>query len=80
MPGGLGFNNTDFSGHLLDITPSKPLPFRFRLKVIGQHGFITNPFFQPVEHVISIEAGQDLHDRAVLTEPAGAAADTEAAP
>ena len=40
----------------------------------------TNPYFAPVEHVVTIEAGQELHDRATLTEPIAIAEDPEAAP
>ena len=38
----------------------------------------TNPYFQPVEHVITVEAGQDVHDRATLDEPVAASGDPEA--
>jgi len=34
----------------------------------------------PVEHVVTIEAGQELHDRATLAEPIAIAEDPEAAP
>ena len=40
----------------------------------------TNPYFEPVEHTVTIEAGQALHDRATLTEPIRVAEETEATP
>jgi len=39
-----------------------------------------NPYFAPVEHVITVEAGQTVHDRATLTEPVGTGEEEEAAP
>jgi len=39
-----------------------------------------NPYFAPVEHVITVEAGQTVHDRATLTEPVGMGEAQEAAP
>ena len=47
----------------------------------GRH-YVTysNPYFLPVEHVITVEADQDLHDHAELTEPAGPGASPEAVP
>ena len=40
----------------------------------------TNPYFEPVEHTITIEAGQDLHDRAELKQPIGMGQTQEDAP
>ena len=40
----------------------------------------TNPYFAPVEHVITIEAGREIHDHAILTEPLGMGETPEAAP
>jgi hypothetical protein len=40
----------------------------------------TNPYFAPVEHVVTIEAGREAHDSAELTEPLGGPEAAEAAP
>jgi hypothetical protein len=40
----------------------------------------TNPYFAPVEHVVTIEAGREVHDSAALTEPLGMAEAPEATP
>ena len=37
----------------------------------------TNPYFEPVEHEVIVEAGETLHDRATLTEPLAVGEETE---
>jgi len=62
--------------HLLTTPAARVIPLK-----PGRHYVkYTNPYFAPVEHVITIEAGKDLHDRAALTEPAVPAQSPEAAP
>ena len=53
---------------------------RDRLKPGRHYVKYSNPYFVPVEHMITIESGQDLHDQAELSEPAGPGASPETAP
>ncbi len=39
----------------------------------------TNPYFEPAEHTVTIRAGEHVHDRATLAEPAVVTGDSEAA-
>jgi serine/threonine-protein kinase len=62
--------------HVLTTPSARSLPL-----TPGKHYVkYTNPYFVPVEHVVTIEAGADVHDRATLSEPAGAGAGQEASP
>jgi serine/threonine-protein kinase len=62
--------------HVLTTPSARVIPLR-----PGKHYVkYTNPYFEPVEHAINIDSGQDLHDRAELTEPAGVGQPAEGAP
>ena len=62
--------------HVLTTPAARSIPLK-----PGRHYVkYTNPYFGPVEHVVTIEAGKELHDRATLTEPIGTGEDPEATP
>jgi hypothetical protein len=62
--------------HVVTTPAARVIP----LKPGRHHVKYTNPYFMPVEHVVTIEADQDLHDHAVLAEPVAAVQDAEGAP
>ena len=50
--------------HVLTTPAARAIPLK-----PGRHYIkYTNPYFEPVEHAVTIEAGQDIHDRATLTQ------------
>ncbi len=62
--------------HVLTTPAAQSIPLK-----PGRHYIkYTNPYFEPVEHVVTIEAGATVHDRATLTEPIRIAEETEATP
>ncbi|MGB5702124.1 MAG: PEGA domain-containing protein, partial [Polyangiales bacterium] len=62
--------------HVLTTPSARSLPLK-----PGRHYVkYINPYFEPVEHVVTIEAGQEVQDRATLSEPSGVGQDSEATP
>ena len=62
--------------HVLTTPSARSLPLK-----PGRHYVkYINPYFEPVEHVVTIEAGQEVQDRATLSEPIGVGQDSETTP
>ena len=62
--------------HVLTTPAARSIPLK-----PGRHYVkYTNPYFRSVEHAVTIEAGQHVHDRATLSEPAGGGEAPETTP